>query len=45
MRLILDGSLSIEQVAMVAEHDQPVEVARATIDRMQRSRAVVERLA
>jgi histidine ammonia-lyase len=45
MRLILDGSLSIEQVAMVAEHDQPVEVARAAIDRMQRSRAVVERLA
>ncbi len=42
--LILDGSsLTIEQVARVAERDEPVALAPAAIERMQRPRVVVER--
>ena len=42
----LDGrSLTIEQVQAVALHDEPVSLAADAIERMLRSRAVVERLA
>ncbi|MGI8743781.1 MAG: histidine ammonia-lyase [Bryobacteraceae bacterium] len=44
--VILDGSgLTIEQVAAVAEKGETVELSAAAKERMQRSRAVVERLA
>jgi histidine ammonia-lyase len=44
--LTLDGSsLTVEQVADVAERDEAVALAPAAIERMQRSRVVVERLA
>jgi histidine ammonia-lyase len=42
----IDGSrLTLEEVALVARHNEAVEIAHAAIQRMEHSRAVVERLA
>src|ERR1700756_2925945 len=44
--IFLDGnSLTIAQVTAVARDEEPCAIAAAAIDNMQRSRAVVERLA